>query len=120
MRSLKVAVYDPEEHIERFLEEISEQLPPDLKVVTSGNMWMDIQNKSINKGIAIRFLQEKWHLKPEECMAFGDQMNDYEMLQDRRSCLRDGQCCRTDQSDCQIPLSRITNIRVWCKRSNSI
>lgn len=77
----KVAVYDPEEHIERFLEEISEQLPPDLKVVTSGNMWMDIQNKSINKGIAIRFLQEKWHLKPEECMAFGDQMNDYEMLQ---------------------------------------
>ena len=77
----KVAVYDPEEKIERFFDEIRNQLPSDLKVVTSGNMWMDIQNKNINKGIAIQFLQDKWKINRQECMAFGDQMNDYEMLQ---------------------------------------
>ncbi len=77
---LKIAVYDPNADIKLFLEKIKDQLPESVKVVTSGNMWMDIQNKSINKGIAMKYLQDLYHIKPEECMAFGDQMNDYELL----------------------------------------
>ena len=42
---------------------------------------MDIQNNDIHKGIGIQFLQMLYDIAPEECMAFGDQMNDYEMLQ---------------------------------------
>ena len=41
---------------------------------------MDIQNKSINKGIAIKKIQELYNITSDECMAFGDQMNDYELL----------------------------------------
>lgn len=78
---LKIAVYDPNGDIELVLKKIADQLPTSVKVVTSGNMWMDIQNKSINKGIAMKYLQDLYHIKPEECMAFGDQMNDYELLQ---------------------------------------
>ena len=72
---MKVSIYDQN-------EKINEKLLPDhIKIVTSGNAWMDIQNKNINKGIGMAFLQSLYNIKPEECMAFGDQMNDYELLQ---------------------------------------
>ena len=41
---------------------------------------MDIQNRGVHKGIGMRFLQERYQIKPEQCAAFGDQMNDYELL----------------------------------------
>lgn len=79
---MKIAVYDTHHHIETVLKDIQNQLPQDVKVVTSGNEWMDIQNKDINKGVAIQFLQRIYDIEPQECAAFGDQMNDYEMLQE--------------------------------------
>ena len=78
---MKVAIYDPREQIENELKIIEPLLPKSVKVVTSGNMWMDIQNVSINKGIGMQFLQAVYEIEPDECMAFGDQMNDYELLQ---------------------------------------
>lgn len=50
-------------------------------VVTSGNCWMDMVSKGVNKGSAMEMLQKKWNLQPSECMAFGDHYNDVEMLQ---------------------------------------
>lgn len=78
---MKIAIYDPKQNIKEFLDSIQSQLPQGLKIVTSGNEWMDIQNQEINKGVAIQFLQMIYEIKPEECAAFGDQMNDYELLQ---------------------------------------
>ncbi len=78
---MKIALYDPQNHIKELLDDFQAQLPEELKVVTSGNEWMDIQNKDINKGIAIQFLQMIYEIKPSECVAFGDQMNDYELLE---------------------------------------
>lgn len=78
---MKVAVYDENGAINQFIHKISDKLPKHVKVVTSGNEWMDIQNKEINKGIGIQFLQMIYEITPDECMAFGDQMNDYELLQ---------------------------------------
>ncbi|WP_050637122.1 Cof-type HAD-IIB family hydrolase [Candidatus Stoquefichus sp. SB1] len=79
---MKIAIYDMEHHIEQIIEPIQKQLPDDVKVVTSGNEWMDIQNKNINKGVAIKYLQLLYKITSQECAAFGDQMNDYEMLQE--------------------------------------
>jgi len=78
---MKIAIFDPEHKIKELISDVEKNLPDGLKVVTSGNEWMDIQNKDINKGIAIQFLQMIYEIKPEECAAFGDQMNDYELLQ---------------------------------------
>lgn len=78
---MKIAIYDPKEDIQVFLNKVKDQLPEGVKVVTSGNMWMDIQNKNINKGIALTYVQDLFNISPEESMAFGDQMNDYELLQ---------------------------------------
>jgi hypothetical protein len=79
---MKIALFDPMFQIKDLVEEFKNGLPNDVKVVTSGNEWMDIQNKNINKGIAISLLQNKYHLSKDECAAFGDQMNDYEMLKE--------------------------------------
>ncbi|GAA0721592.1 Cof-type HAD-IIB family hydrolase [Clostridium malenominatum] len=51
-----------------------------LKVTVSGKVWLDIMNKDSNKGVAIKLLQEKFNIKPEETMVFGDYFNDIEML----------------------------------------
>jgi hypothetical protein len=77
---MKISLYDPEFHIKDLLDEFCKELPDDLKVVTSGNEWMDVQNKNINKGIGIKRLQDIYDIKDDECAAFGDQMNDYEMI----------------------------------------
>ncbi len=49
-------------------------------VVTSGSWWMDIMPFGVNKGSALQHLIEDLGIKPEECVAFGDQWNDAEML----------------------------------------
>ena len=78
---MKIAIYDQNEKIDEIIKDVEKLLPNHVKVVTSGNAWMDIQNKSINKGVGMAFLQSLYNIKPEECVAFGDQMNDYELLQ---------------------------------------
>lgn len=77
---MKVAIYDKEHYVSDFYDDIVSWLPPHFKIVTSGNEWLDIQNQGVNKGVGIQFLQSLYQIKPEECAAFGDQMNDYEML----------------------------------------
>ena len=56
------------------------QALPGLRVIQSGGNWLDISVPDANKGDAMRFLRERFALSREECAAFGDHMNDYEML----------------------------------------
>ena len=49
-------------------------------MVTSGNAWLDMMPKGVNKGTAMEALLEHLKIMPEECMAFGDNYNDLEML----------------------------------------
>ena len=46
-----------------------------------GNIWIDFIAPGSNKGTALQNLMDLFHVKPEECVAFGDQYNDIEMLQ---------------------------------------
>ena len=78
---MKIAIYDPNHQIIRYADDIACGLDKGVKATTSGNEWIDIQNEDINKGVAIKRLQRELNIKPEECMAFGDQMNDYELFQ---------------------------------------
>ncbi len=75
----KIAVYDesgPENDGMRVLPD----LLPDLRIIQSGGNWMDISSPSSNKGRAMLFMQKLLGLSPDECAAFGDHMNDLEML----------------------------------------
>lgn len=53
----------------------------EIKVVTSGNIWVDFIAPNANKGSALQGLLDHLQYKSEDCIAFGDQYNDVEMLQ---------------------------------------
>lgn len=54
---------------------------PNLRVIQSGGNWLDISEPDAHKGNAMRMLQNLLKLTPDECMAFGDHMNDRELLE---------------------------------------
>lgn len=51
-----------------------------LELVVSGEWWMDVMNKGVSKGAALKKLQRRLGVSPEETMVFGDFYNDVEML----------------------------------------
>ena len=77
---LKVAVCDFEgtRNLEPYFKE---RFDGEIKVVTSGNLWVDFIAPNANKGTALKDLAEHMGIKAEEIIAFGDQYNDTEMLQ---------------------------------------
>ena len=48
----------------------------EIKVVTSGNIWIDFIAPGTNKGAALSNLMKLFHVKPEECMYIGDTKTD--------------------------------------------
>lgn len=49
-------------------------------VLVSGELYLDFMASAVNKGRGIEQIQKYFGLKPEECMAFGDNYNDIAML----------------------------------------
>lgn len=49
-------------------------------VLVSGELYLDFMDSAVNKGKGIEQIQKYFGLKPEECMAFGDNYNDIAML----------------------------------------
>ncbi|MDV4152200.1 Cof-type HAD-IIB family hydrolase [Clostridium sp. AL.422] len=52
-----------------------------LQVTVSGEIWLDITTKGVNKGVAIEKVQEILDITPKETMVFGDYLNDLEMME---------------------------------------
>lgn len=76
---IKISVYK-KHGVEEAGKAIREKYKDRLKITISGDMWMDCMNPRVNKGEAVRQIQEDLEFLPEETMAFGDQLNDLEML----------------------------------------
>jgi Cof subfamily protein (haloacid dehalogenase superfamily) len=77
---IKMAVYEvggTKEGSYQYWYEHSERC----KVVTSGLDWVDFIPFDVNKALGLRRLMDFLKIRPEECMAFGDEYNDVEMLQ---------------------------------------
>ncbi len=51
------------------------------QVALSGADWIDFMRPGMNKGVAIGALCQSMGISPDECMAFGDYLNDLELLQ---------------------------------------
>ncbi|MGW2836193.1 Cof-type HAD-IIB family hydrolase [Streptomyces sp. NPDC001493] len=76
---IKIAVldFDGAEHgSARALEAFSDTH----QVVVSGELWIDVMNRTADKGAAVRRLQQRLGIGPEQTMVFGDYLNDLEML----------------------------------------
>lgn len=82
--AFKIAVYHSggsEENLYPYLKHFANE---NLEVVISGQYWVDIMNRNINKGKALEIIQKKLNILPSETMAFGDYMNDAEMLRNSK------------------------------------
>ena len=51
-----------------------------LSATLSGGHWCDVLSATANKGAAMRALQQRLHIQKEECIAFGDHLNDLQLL----------------------------------------
>ncbi len=78
---LKVAVLDEHHDINTLYEKVKPYIPSDVRLVTSGHEWMDFLKLGADKGKGLRYLQESLGIDKKDCIAFGDQMNDYEMFE---------------------------------------
>lgn len=52
----------------------------ELNLAISGSVWLDIMANEVNKGEALKKLQEKLCILPQETIVFGDYYNDIEMF----------------------------------------
>lgn len=56
----------------------------DFSVAVAGPMWLDITNSDGTKGNALKKIQDLLDISAEETVAFGDYLNDLDMIQDAR------------------------------------
>ncbi|MFA9377383.1 MAG: Cof-type HAD-IIB family hydrolase [Lachnotalea sp.] len=78
---LKISVYE-REGIHNSEEYFRDKWGDRVTVVTSGTEWLDMISLHTNKGNALKILQQKFNITPDQTMAFGDNYNDVEMLAD--------------------------------------
>ena len=77
---MKVAVYEKEGMTEESIRYWRERFKDRCTVVTSGFAWVDFVPFTTNKAKGIRKYQELLGIGPDECMVFGDEYNDIEMM----------------------------------------
>lgn len=77
---LKISLYFKDDS-SRYFPAIHEKWSDRFTVNISGAKWIDICDKESTKGNAVRWLQQKLHVTPEETVVFGDNFNDVSMLQ---------------------------------------
>lgn len=53
----------------------------DFSIAVSGKIWLDITGRTGTKGFAIQKIQEHLNVSPAETLAFGDYLNDLDMIQ---------------------------------------
>ena len=78
---LKIAIHDAIGSAVNCMQKLPQKLPA-LRTMISGADWCDVSEQNANKGAALRFLQQRFSFAKEACVAFGDHMNDYEMLKE--------------------------------------
>lgn len=77
---LKVAGFDPLGSAVNGYPKIKDKLDKNLAAVVSSVEWLDIMNKDLNKGVALKRMQQYMGITEDETMAFGDFNNDIELL----------------------------------------
>ncbi|QNQ91389.1 Cof-type HAD-IIB family hydrolase [Corynebacterium poyangense] len=82
---IKVAIYtrdDAEKHIDmiRRAAAAGASSSGDFHAVVSGKHWIDVMNPKANKGRGLHQLREQLGIAQSDTIAFGDYLNDYELL----------------------------------------
>ena len=74
-RICKLALFFREKDAQRAYDELPD-MGDGISGILSGDRWIDIGNRSVGKGNAIRAIREHYGISADECMCFGDYLND--------------------------------------------
>ena len=77
---IKLSFFDPEGKAKTRILPHVKKYEKDYTVVNSSDCWVDITAKGVSKGRTIEEIQKRFGVYKEECAAFGDYLNDMEML----------------------------------------
>ena len=77
---MKLAVYEKGGTQEDSIKYWRERFGDRCTVVTSGFAWVDFIPFTTNKAKGLKEYQKRFGIRPEECVVFGDEYNDVEML----------------------------------------
>ena len=88
---VKIAIFVEEKQAEAAMQYFGD-IKGHLAAVLSGDSWIDISNRTVNKGIAVSAIQERYEISPKGSMAFGDYLNDAELLKqcEESYCMENG------------------------------
>ena len=77
---IKMSFYDATGHADKNIYPKLLHFSDKVQVLLSSDYWVDVMMPGVDKGSAAGKLQQLLNIKPEECAAFGDYLNDYEMF----------------------------------------
>lgn len=77
---LKVAFFDATGHSADRILPLTKAYQEPYQVVLSSDYWLDIMDKHISKGVAVRAMEERFGFAPDEVAVFGDYLNDLQMM----------------------------------------
>ncbi len=77
---LKIGFYLPPTETAAFIATATPLLGDTLRLVVSGNGFLDLVRRDVNKATGLCHLQRQWQIADHEVAAFGDNDNDLEML----------------------------------------
>lgn len=78
---VKITICNLENSAENLNDIFKPKFDNKLNVIGSGDIWIDISNQGISKGIALKNLMEADNISKAETMALGDYYNDIDMLE---------------------------------------
>lgn len=78
---IKIAIYQKDSIRELGEGTLIPQWKDKVKVCMAGEEWLDFMDFSVDKGKALSFIQDYFHISKEETMAFGDNNNDIGMME---------------------------------------
>ena len=76
----KVFFLGKNEDIENLEKDMEKEFKNDLSITVSSPFCLEFMKKGVNKAETLKKVLKLLNIKPEEVIAFGDSMNDYEML----------------------------------------
>jgi len=77
---IKMSFYDATGHADKNIYPKLIHFSDKVQVLLSSDYWVDVMMPHVDKGSAVRKIQQLLDINPEECAAFGDYLNDYEMF----------------------------------------
>ena len=78
---LKIVAFVPSAEMNGLIKQINEKYGDTVYAMKSQSTFLEITNKNVSKGLAVKRLAELYGIKREEIMCFGDATNDISMIE---------------------------------------